>query len=54
MELSNRSLVAQAHNHLQDLKFYIGANEKEYALERIDMVQRISDTLNERLTKQGE
>ena len=54
MELTSSSLVAQAHNHVQDIKFYIGANEKDLAIERVEMLQRIIDKLYERIVKQGE
>jgi hypothetical protein len=54
MELTSSSLVAQAHNHVSDLKFFIESNEHEKATESAEMLLRIIDKLYERLVKQGE
>jgi hypothetical protein len=48
-ELSNKSLLAQAHNHVADAKFFMDANEREKALESIEMLYNIAEELYDRL-----
>lgn len=48
-ELSSKSLLAQAHNHVSDAKFFIDADQREQALESIEMLYNIAEVLYDRL-----
>ena len=48
-ELSSKSLLAQAHNHVSDAKFLIDADQREQALESIEMLYNIAEVLYDRL-----
>lgn len=48
-ELSSKSLLAQAHNHVSDAKFFIDADQRDQALESIEMLYNIAEVLYDRL-----
>jgi hypothetical protein len=48
-QLSSKSLLAQAHNHVSDAKFFIDSDEPEKALESIEMLYNITEVLYDRL-----
>ena len=48
-ELSSKSLLAQAHNHVSDAKYFIDADERDKALESIEMLYNIAEVLYDRL-----
>jgi hypothetical protein len=50
-ELSSKSLLAQAHNHVSDAKFFIEADQRDQALESIEMLYNIAEVLYDRLVE---
>jgi len=48
-ELSSKSLLAQAHNHVSDAKFFIDSDQRDQALESIEMLYNIAEVLYDRL-----
>ena len=48
-ELSSKSLLAQAHNHVSDARFFIEADQQANALESIEMLYNITEILYDRL-----
>jgi hypothetical protein len=50
--LSNKSLVAQAHNHVQDARFFIDSDEREKAIESVEMLYNITEELYDRLLEE--
>jgi hypothetical protein len=48
-ELSSKSLLAQAHNHVSDARFFIEAEQRDQAFESIERLYDIAEILYDRL-----
>ena len=50
--LSSKSLLAQARNHVSDATYFIDADQRDQALESIEMLYNIAEVLYDRLIEE--